>query len=292
MKKLLIVLGSLLVVVVALLALLPSLLNVNRYHDRIQSELQAHLGRQVELGQMSLGMFPPAFKVQNAVIGEDPKYNSGRPFAQTAELDIRLKLRPLLRRDIEVESLRMVHPQVELIHAEDGAWNFSTIGTHNTQQTKEEQASGQAKPLQLDRFQIDDGAVAVTDLETHQPRMEYSHIDLLLRDYAPGKPFEISLSTHLPGGGKQVVKLDGHGGPIDDATLISTPFEATLQLDQVALSSAQQYLNSQALAGTEADISGSIKFKNDAGKVSTSGTVRMDNVAAVPSGYSKAMFLS
>jgi AsmA-like C-terminal region/Domain of Unknown Function (DUF748) len=260
------------------LAVLPMMLDVNRYHDRIQAELQTRLGRQVQLGQMSLGLLPPTFKVQNAVIGEDPKYNSGMAFAQTAELDIELKLQPLLHKDVQVASLRMVRPQVELIRGPDGAWNFSTMGTHNEQQTKEEQAAGQSKPLQLDRFQIDDGAVAITDQQKHQPRMQYNHIDLLLKDYAPGKPFEIATSAHLPGAGKQVVKLDGHGGPIDDATLISTPFEGTLQLDQVALSGVQQYLSSQALAGTDASIGGNFKFKNEAGKVTTTGTLRMDNV--------------
>jgi AsmA protein len=280
MKKLLIALGCLMVVAIAGLAALPRILDVNRYHDRIQAELQTRLGRQVQLGPMNLGMLPPTFKVQNAVIGEDPKYNSGMPFAQTAELDIELKLQPLLHKDVQVASLRMVHPRVELIRGEDGSWNFSTMGTHAEQQSKEEQAAGQNKPLQLDRFQIDDGAVAITDLQAKKPRVQYSDIDLVLSDYSPGKPFQIAVSAHLPGAGKQVLKLDGRGGPIEDTTLVSTPFEGTLQLDQVALSGARQYLDSQALAGTDASISGSLKFKNSAGNVSTAGTLRFDNVVA------------
>lgn len=278
MKKLLGVLVGLLVVVVAGVAILPRVLDVNRYHDRIRVELQKALGRQVQLGEMSLGLFPPTFKVQNAVIGEDPKYNSGMAFAQTAELDIELKLQPLLHRDIQIAKLRMMRPQVEVIRGTDGAWNFSTIGTHDEQQSKEQQAS--SKPLSLDRLQIDDGSVAITDQQKHQPRMEYKNIDLVLKDFAPGKPFEIALSAHLPGPGKQVVKLEGRGGPITDATLISTPFEGTLQLDQVLLSGAQAYLASQALAGMEASIGGNLKFKNDAGKVATNGTIRLDNVVS------------
>jgi AsmA protein len=280
MKRLVGVLVGLLVVVVAVAAMLPRMLDVNRYHDRIQAELQKALGRQVQLGQMSLGLLPPTFKVQNAVIGEDPKYSSGVAFAQTAELDVELKLPPLLHRDVQIRTLRMVRPQVELIRGTDGAWNFSTIGTHDEQQSKEEQASGQSKPLALDRFQIDDGSVAITDQQKNQPRMEYKNIDMVLKDFAPGKAFEVALSAHLPGAGKQVVKLEGRGGPITDATLVSTPFEGTLQLDQVMLSGAQQYLASQALAGTEASIGGNLRFKNDAGKVSTTGTIRLDNVVA------------
>ena len=58
-------------------------------------------------------------------------------------------------------------------------------------------------------------------------------------------------------------------------------------MDQVLLSDAQQYLKSKALAGVEAVISGSLKFKNETGKVSTTGNLRMDNVVAhgKPLGY-------
>jgi len=280
MKKLLMVLGGLVVVVVAAGVLLPRLLDVNRYHDGIQAELQQNLGRQVQLGQMSLGLLPPTFKVQNAVIGEDPKYASGIPFAQTAGLNIRVKLGPLLHKQVQVESLQMLHPQVELIRGTDGAWNFSTIGTHNKPQTKEEQPSGTNPPLQLDRFEIVDGAVAITDEMNQQPRMEYKDINLTLKNYAPGKQFDIALSATLPGTNKQVVKFNGQAGPIEDATLVSTPFEGSLQLDQVELSGAQQYLHSKALEGIAGVVGGNVKFKNNAGTVSATGTVKIENVVA------------
>jgi uncharacterized protein involved in outer membrane biogenesis len=285
MKKLLIVLGSLLLISLAVLAALPRLLDVNRYHDRIQSDLQTRLGRPVQLGRMTLSLLPPTFKVQNAVISEDPKYNSGMPFMQTAILDIQLKLRPLLRGDIQVGGLRMVRPQVEFIRGPGGEWNFASLGTHDEQQSKQEQAAGQSKPLQLTRFQIDDATVAITDQQRHSPRTQHTGIDLVLSGFAPGKPFKIEASARLPGPGKQVVKLDGRGGPIEDQTLATTQFEGTLQLDQVSLSDAQQYLNSQAQPGTDASISGLLKFKNDAGKLASTGTVRIDNLVV----YGKAM---
>ncbi len=277
MKKFWIVLVSLLVVVVAVLAIVPRFLDVNRYRGRIQTELQAKLNRPVQLGQMSLGLFPPTFKVQNAVIGEDPKYSSsGKPFVQVAELDIRLKLEPLLHKDVQVESLRLARPQIELIHGADGSWNFSNIGGTS----KEQASSGQTTPGQLDRLQINDGSVAITDQAKKQPRMEYNNIDLVLKDYAPGKPFQIAMSAQLPGSGKQAVKFNGSGGPIDRATPVNTPFEGTMQLNQVALSGIKQYLNSKAMAGTDASVSGNLKFTNQNGRVFTTGNLRMDKVVA------------
>lgn len=280
MKKVLIVLGGFVFVLVAAGAILPRLLDVNRYHDRIQAGLQQNLGRPVQLGQMSLGLLPPTFKVRNAVIGEDPKYGSGMPFAQAAELNIRVKLGALLHKEVQVESLQMVSPQVELIRGTDGSWNFSTVGSHNKQRTKEEQASEQNPPLQVDRFEIVDGMVAITDEMNRQPRTQYKDIDVTLKNYAPGERFEIALSAHLPGATKQTVKFEGRGGPVQDATLVSTPFEGSLQLDQVELSGAQQYLHSKALEGAAGVIGGTLKFVNNAGKVSAAGTIKMENVVA------------
>jgi uncharacterized protein involved in outer membrane biogenesis len=287
MKKLLIVLGTLLVIVLGVLAILPRMLDINRYHDQIQAELQKQLGRPVQLGQMNLGLLPPTFKVQNAVIAEDPNYNSGLPFAQAAELDVAVKLEPLLHKDVQVESLRMIRPSVELIHAADGTWNFASLGKRTKPTPNQQQASSQPTPLALDLFQIDDGAVGVTDLQKHQPRMVYNNIDLQLKNVAMGKPFEIALTAHLPGAGKQLVKLDGRSTFVNDPTLVNTPFQGTLQIDQVTLSSAQQYMNSKALSGTEANISGSLKFNSEGGKLSADGTVQMDNVTThgKPLGY-------
>jgi AsmA protein len=292
MKKLLIALGVLFILVVAAFALLPSLLDVNRYRGRIQAEMQKQLGREVQLGQMSLSLLPPAFKVQNAVIGEDPSFGSSAPFAQTAELDIQLKLKPLLHREVQVVKVRLVRPQLELIRGSDGRWNFSTIGTHGGQQPTEQpggeaKPSAETKPLQLDRLQIDDGSVAITDEQKHQPRVQYKDIDVLLRNFAPGQPFDLTISAHLPGGGRGLVKFDGHGGPIQEATLVTTPFSGTLQLDQLSLSGAKQYMNSPQMKGTDASISGNLRLNNNSGKASVAGNVRMESIVvrSKPLGY-------
>ena len=279
MKKLWILLITLLVLLVCAVALLPGLLNVNRYHDRIQAELQKQLGRPVQLGDMNLGLLPPTFKVKNAVVAQDPSFNSAQPFAQVGELDVVLKLGPLLHRQIQVESLLLKRPRIELIHAADGTWNFSSLESRQQSvNAQQPQSSGQQTPLRLDRLQISDATIAVTDLQKNRPRTVYNNIDVLLRDFAPGQPFSLEASAHLPGNGKQAVKLDAHGGPITDATLLSTPFDGTLQLDQVSLAAARQYLNSPSVAGSDATIGGSLKFHNDAGRLAGNGSVRLDNV--------------
>ena len=135
--------------------------------------------------------------------------------------------------------------------------------------------------------EITDGQIAVTDLQKHQPRAVYDHIDVTLKDYAPGKPFSLDLTAHLPGSGSQTFSISGDGGPMNNADMASTPFKGTVKLDEVSLSGAQKFLNSSALAGTDAVISGSTDLTNAGGNMSAAGSLKLENavVHGVKVGY-------
>src|SRR5688572_15115633 len=128
MRKLgIVVLVIVALIIVAALAV-PYLVDVNRYRGRIQAELQQRLNRPVSLGEMNLSLFPLAIKVKNPVIGDDPSFGGGKPFAQADELSVSVQLIPLLRREVEVNSLELRRPRIELIRNRQGVWNFSSLG--------------------------------------------------------------------------------------------------------------------------------------------------------------------
>src|SRR5262245_9272554 len=70
------------------------------------------------IGPMKLSLIPLAFLVQNAEIAEDPAFKAGRPFAQVQKLFIRPRLLPLLHHEVEIQSLQLDRPAVELIRNE------------------------------------------------------------------------------------------------------------------------------------------------------------------------------
>ena len=280
MKKLAIVVVVILVILVGLLLALPHIIDVNQYRGQIQSELQQRLNRPVQLGELSLGVFPVRVEANNVTIGDDPSLRSNVPFAQVSQLDVSVKLLPLLAKNVEIESLELKRPKIELIRNAQGVWNFSTMasapaGPANAPaqpQQPAKPAPAQTPPsesngLTLGKLQISDGQIAVTDLQKHQPRAVYDHIDLTLKNYAPGQPFSLDLTAHLPGSGSQTFSITGDGGPINNADLASTPFKGTVKLDQVSLSGAQKFLNSSALAGTDAVISGSTDLTTAGGNM-------------------------
>lgn len=191
MRKLGIVILIIVALVVIAALVVPPLVNINRYHDQVQAQLQKRLGRPVSLGQMRLSVLPLAIRVDNAVIGEDPAFHAGRPFAGVQELDVRAKLWPLLHGDVEVQSLNLRKPQIELVRNQQGAWNFASLGQPVSAtalpQTAPKQPAVPAMPapsqpspskpseVSIADLKIEDGQIALTDLQKHQPRAVKGH---------------------------------------------------------------------------------------------------------------------
>ncbi len=287
MRMILIGVAAVILLLVVVMLLLPHLIDVNQYRGQIQTELQNRLSRPVKLGAMSLAVFPLRVQVQDVTIGEDPRYKSNLPFADVGELDISVKLFPLLSKTIAIESLTLKRPKIELIKDQAGIWNFASLG----QAPAPAQAPAQAKPsapvqapaaggggsFALDELKIADGQVAVSDFQKHQPREVYDHIDLTLKDYAPNQPFSIDLTAHVPGKGAEALSLSGKGGPINQSVVLSTPFDGTLKLNEVSLAGAQKFLNTAALEGTDAMLSGSTDLTNSDGKMSAKGSLKIND---------------
>jgi AsmA protein len=291
MRKLGIAIGIVVVLVLAAVLIIPHIVDVNQYRGQIQSELQQRLGRPVHLGELSLGLFPVRVQASNVVIGEDPSFRSNTPFAQVQQLDVSVKLMPLLSKNIEIDSLELKRPAIELIKNAQGVWNFASIANSSEaapgQPSKappapskppQKQPEGQGQQFSLGELKISDGQIAVTDQQKRQPRSVYDHIDLTLKNYAPGEPFSLELAAHLPGSGSQKLSLTADGGPVNNADLTSTPFKGKLKLDEVSLAGLQRFLNSKSMQGTDAQVTGSADLANANGSMAATGSLKFNKV--------------
>src|SRR5215831_1359014 len=300
MRKLVIAIAAVVVLILLLIFCLPYFVDINQYRGEIQAQLQNRLHRPVQFGALSLAVFPLRVQAQNVVVGEDPRFHSKLPFAQVGEMDISVKLLPLLTKNISISSLTLKRPQIELIKDEAGVWNFSGIGRPAPSMapggppqavaqpaTAPAPASNSDSAFALDELKITDGQIAVTDLQKHQPREVYDHIDASVDDYAPNKQFSVDLAAHIPGNGAETLSLAGKVGPLNQANMLSTPFDGKLKLNEVSLAGAQKFLNSAALEGTDAMLSGSTDLVNSGGKMAAKGSLKIDDgvVRNVQVGY-------
>ncbi|HYX69161.1 MAG TPA: AsmA family protein [Terriglobales bacterium] len=289
MKKFLIVIAVLLVLGVVVALVLPSFLDVNRYHDQIQAQMQKHLGRPVTLGEMRLSLLPPSFRVFDASIGEDPAFSTGQPFAQAQELRVAPKLWPLLHGQIELSSLELRQPRIEIVRDRQGVWNFASLGqaaatpapaapsaTPPPASAPPSQPEQPGQALSLANFTVTDGTVAITDLQKQQPRSVYDHIDFTVEGYQPGKAFSLDVAAHLPGQGAEKMELTGTIGPVLPNDYEHTPFEGSFKLDEVSLSGLQRFLSTAALAEIEGVASGKADVRNEKGRLTSSGSLTLE----------------
>jgi uncharacterized protein involved in outer membrane biogenesis len=281
MKRAGIALAVLVALAFAAALALPYLLDVNHYRDQIQAELQARTGRTVSLGRMELKIFPLAFRAENAVIGEDPAFASGPPFLQVPELLVAAQHWPLLRGEIRVDALVLRRPKIELIKNAHGQWNFATLGHATSKAPTGAAPAPQAgtapaapeAPEQryaLADLQVTDGQVAITDQAARAPRAVYDHIDLRLTGYAPGRAVRLELAAHLPGEGRQTLRLKGRGGPVA-AEPVNTPFEGRVELEEVSYSGLQRFLNATPAGAFEVTASGSAEIRSHEGDLQGKG---------------------
>ncbi len=293
MRKVGIIVGIVVAVIVIAVVVVLSVFNPNDYKATIQTKLEQQLGRKVSLGDMSLGIFPLRFKVANLSIADDPKF-SNDPFIQTQLLSVSVKLLPLLSKSVEVDSLSLERPNVNLIRNAQGVWNFASLG-----QTSASEAAPPAKTpapsaapaktapapvssssseqgFSLGELAINDGQVAITDMQDKRPKTVYDHIDLKLTDFAPTTPFNIEASVHLPGAGNQEVGLKGKGGPLAHDNPATTPFKGSLDLKNVQIGGLQKFLQSPALVNTDGVLSGHTDIANENGKMSANGQMTLD----------------
>jgi AsmA protein len=275
MRKIAIVIGIVVVVIVVAVGILVATFNPNDYRGTVQTKLEQQLDRKVTLGNMDLGLIPLRFRVYNLSVADDPKF-SDRAFVQTQELSVSVKLLPLLSKSVQIDSLSLDRPRVELIKNAQGVWNFATMG-QKAPGTAPAAAPASSQPFSLGELSINDGQVAITDLQNSKPRTVYDHINVKLTDFAPDSPFNLDASVQLPGSGNQEVSLQGKGGPLSHANPASTPFKGTFELKGVQIAGLQKFLQTPALVNTDGVLSGHTDISSASGKLSASGQMNVDN---------------
>jgi AsmA protein len=304
-RKIGISLGVIVLIIVVGALIFAATFDVNQYRGTIQSELQKHVGRPVNLGDLHLKIFPPSFGIQDLAIADDPRFSPDAPFVKAKELDVSVRLLPLLHKQIEISSLDLQRPSVNLIKNRQGEWNFASLGhppeTGNSgvgqppstasknkrpaeaspeSQTAPQTSSpgGAEQQLSLGKLTVQDGQISLLDQTQSKTPSLYDHIDVTLTDFSPNSVFTVDAAAHMAGTGSEDLRLQGKGGPLAQPDLSKTPFHGTLNLKQVGIVDLSKFLNSPALSGTDGVMTGQTKINSDSGKLTAEGETNIDKL--------------
>jgi hypothetical protein len=124
--------ATLLVVVLGLL-LLPPFVNVNRYRKRVTDDLSRALGRSVTVSNIELKLLPrPGLALSNFVVAEDPGYGA-EPMLRAATVTAYIRLTSLWRGRLEIGTLDLDNPSLNLVRRSDGHWNLEELVERTSQ---------------------------------------------------------------------------------------------------------------------------------------------------------------
>ncbi len=117
-----------LVLLVGVILMLPFLIDLNRYRDQYLPVLEETLHRKVNVADVRLTLFPKlGLELKDVVIADDPSF-SAQPFIAVPSIQVAVLWKPLLQRQVQVESVLIENPVVRVIRSAKGDLNVATMG--------------------------------------------------------------------------------------------------------------------------------------------------------------------
>jgi uncharacterized protein involved in outer membrane biogenesis len=121
----LIVVGIAAILLLALIFVVPAVINVDRYRPQVISYLQGKTGKQVEIERLALTFFPLTIHIDHVGVKNPAIFPAGYVI-QVARIDAELSVGALLHRQVVIKSLVLEDPALNLTSDPDGPWNFES----------------------------------------------------------------------------------------------------------------------------------------------------------------------
>lgn len=290
MKRILRIAGIILAVVLIAIIALPFLINVNSFRPKLETELTSALGREVKVGNLKLSILSGSVSAEDLSIADDSAF-SKTPFIRAKSLDVGVDLMALIfSKALHVNDLTLSQPEIFLVHAASGKWNFSSLGEHSDGQqpsspakmdspapTKSADASN--PELSVAKLEVKDGRLTVSQLNSSAKPRVYDKVNIEVRNFSFTSQFPFTLTANLPGGGN--VKLDGTAGPINPTDASLTALNARLLVKQLDLAASGFIDPASGIAGL-ADFNGTLA--SDGKQVKAQGVLSADKLKLSPKG--------
>jgi AsmA protein len=276
-KPLMIVVVVVVVVVLLLIVLaLPLFVNANQFKPTLETQLATALGRTVGIGDISLSIFSGGVTVSDVSIADDPAFSKS-PFLTTKSLSVGVELLPLIfSKKLEVRSLTVKDPEVNLIRATNGTWNYSSLGG-NAGAAKSATKSPAPNPgsapaagaLSVGKLSIENGKIIVSAAGSSAKPSIYQNVELEASDLSYTSQFPFQLTATGPG--NAALKLEGKAGPMNSADASLTPLSATLEVQHLDLATTGFLNTSSGVAGV-VDFKG--ELSSDGNQLNSKGTLK------------------
>ena len=249
MRKLMLFGFVLLLVIGGLLGFAVYNLNdlVNQNKDQLLAQAEQVLGRKVQVGEIGLTFWNGiGARLQNFALADDPAFSSDS-FVQATDLQVNVKLMPLLNQEIEVKRVILHDPVIRVIRNAQGVFNFASLSGGDTpdaapdaSETTESSSSGDI-PLLVALVNITNGDIQYTD-QQENTELRVSQLDLKVEDLSFDKPLSLTLAAAILSD-QQNFQLDGTFGPLGKEVHVDTlAIDGRISLDPLDIAAVQKAL--------------------------------------------------
>jgi AsmA protein len=267
-------------VLIVLLLLLPFLIDVNRFRPQIEEKASAALGRHVSVGELSLSILSGNLGADTVSIAEDPAFGTS-PFVTAKSLKVGIELMPLIfSKQLNVTHITLDEPQITLLKAANGKWNFSSIGKASQKPEAEPKASGGSPTnFSVAKLSVAHGRVLMGKANSTAKPIVYDDVNITVSDFSFTSKFPFQLTAKLPRSGD--ADLSGSAGPLNQADMSKTALEATMKVHGMNLDALGVIDPASGIAGV-ADLDGTLS--SDGSRAKAAGVLTGNQLKFSPRG--------
>lgn len=232
MKKLGLIVAAVIGLLLIAAVTLPFVIDADSFRPTVEAKLSAALARKVSIGHLALSIWRGELKADELSIADDPAFSS-TPFFKAKSFGVGVDVMPLVfSHTLHVRSLNFVEPEILLLHASSGRWNFSSLGESGKQAPAAAQkgasAASGSTPLSVDKLEISNGRLTIGS--SPRSKETYEAVNITANHVTPAASFPFTLDARTPGGGG--LQLEGEAGPVDASDAAKTPFHAKMNLSR------------------------------------------------------------
>jgi AsmA protein len=201
--------------VIVLAVALPFIIDPNDYKDQIAGVVEKETGRKLNIkGDIDLSVFPwLGLDIGPTTLSNAPGFGD-QPFAEMQGVEIRVKLLPLLKKQLEMDTVTLTGLDLRLVKNERGHTNWEDLAggekpAEETQPEGESTGEPMIAALAIGGVRVTDASLLWEDRQAHT-RYQIEDLNFETGALQPGKPFDLDLGFQVAGGEPDATdKLEG-----------------------------------------------------------------------------------
>ncbi|ADJ28930.1 AsmA family protein [Nitrosococcus watsonii] len=257
MKKFLKILFSTLLVVILLIVIaavvLPFVIDPNDFKPQITAQVEKATGRELTLGgDIKLSVFPwLGVDLKDVSLSNAPGFGKA-PFAKVSDMEVRVKLIPLLEKQLVMDTVVLNGLDLNLARNAQGKTNWADLAAGESQQISSEEETapeGESPPplagIAIAGLKIEAARIDWRD-EVKDVRYTIKKLNLDTDPLVPGEPTQIKLDFdfaasqpdvhgHLDLSGKVTADMEANHYLLQNTDLKLTAAGPALPIEQLAL---------------------------------------------------------